>query len=172
MSSNRARLGFLIIIFGVMVAGSTIASDSASWPLMRTSFDLPAKGQIGETTYPIRRTTRVIVQSSVDFEGKLYILDEACIRRWLEEDVFDPLVTVDVHGGVSTTFEPPIRGLYGFLVYNDLNETREVSLSASEYGLEYDVLSASGVIVLVGTILTMLEVMIKALAPQKCRTHR
>lgn len=166
------RIGFLVVIFGVMAAASTITNDSARGVVGSHSFDLSAKEQINRPIYPIRRTTRVIVESSVDFRGSLYILDETGIKRWLEEDVFEPLVTVDIYGGASVTFEPPRRGLYDFIIYNDTNETHEIAWSYRQYGLEYDLLSASGVITVVGGVLIILGIVKSEYTPQKTPNHK
>lgn len=158
------RIGFLIVLFGVATAGATMASDSVSWAGYVQSSDVPAKGQTAFAYYPIRRTLRVIVESSVDFRGSLYILDEAGIKQWLEEDIFDPLVTVEIFGGLSMIFQPPKRGFYAFVVYNDLNETREVSFRFTQYGFEYDLLTASGFSVIVGSALFLFGMSMRAFA--------
>lgn len=169
MKFNLVRIGFLFFIFGSATAGATIASDSVSWPGPIQSVNVPAKGQTAFTYYPIRRTVRVMVESSVDFRGRLHILDEARIKQWLEEDIFDPLVTVDVFGGLSMIFLPPMRGFYAFVVHNDLNETREVSFRFTQYGYEYDLLTVSGVSVMVGSAFFLLGMSMRVFARKKVK---
>lgn len=164
MRLNLTRVGFLMILFGVATAGATIASDSVSWPGYTQSSNVPANSQTAFTYYPIRRTVRVIIESSVNFRGSLYILDEARIKQWLEKDIFDPLVTADIVGGLSMIFQSPKRGFYAFVVCNDLNETREVSFRFTQYGFEYDLLTASGVSVTVGSALFLFGMSMRAFA--------
>ena len=167
MRFGIGRLGFLFFVFGVAVMGGTIANDSRSNMLGRESFDIPPQVQVGRTFYPIIRTLRVTVESSPDFRGKLYILSESGFRLWREGDVLDPLVTVDVQGGVSTVFAPPIRGFYGFVMVNESNVTRRVTFSLSDYGWEFDLLAAFGVLSCVGCGLIALGVVRKAVTVSK-----
>jgi hypothetical protein len=156
-----------MVLFGLATAAATIASDSMNWYGPVESRIVSAKSQTVFTYYPIRRTLRVIVESSVDFRGKLFILDEVRIKKWLDEDVFDPLVTINIFGGVSTFFQPPRRGFYAFIVYNDLNETQEVTFRFTEYGYEYDLLTDSTILTIVGGVLILLCVSIKAFGYKK-----
>jgi hypothetical protein len=153
------RIGLLIILFGLTTAGATVASDSVVWSGYSQTVSLKADGQNAFTFYPIRRTVRAIVESSVDFRGELYILDETRIKRWLEEGVFEPLVTFDVFGGLSIIFQPPNRGFYAFIVHNDLNETRDVSFRFTEFGFEYDLLIVSSVFLIIGSGLLLTSVL-------------
>jgi hypothetical protein len=158
------RIGLLIILFGLATAGATVASDSVVWPGPMQSVSVAAKDIRAFTYYPIRRTVRAIVEGSVDFRGKLYILDETRVKRWLEEDVFEPLVTFEVFGGLSAIFQPPNRGFYAFIVYNDLNETSEISFRFTEFEYEYDLLIASGTLIIIGSALLLVSVFIVALS--------
>lgn len=161
------RLGFLLLVFGVAVFGGTVANDSRGYMLESTSFDASPGVQWFRTFFPVKRTWRVTVESSPDFRGKLYILSESGFGLWRNEDVFDPLVTIDIHGGMSTVFDPPVRGFYGFVIVNELNETRGVAFRLSEYGWEYDLLAASGVVACVGGVLIVIGVVIKTVTVSK-----
>jgi len=161
------RVGLLIILFGLAITGATIASDSISWADLGQSFDVSAKGQTAVTFYSIRRTINAIIESSVDFRGRLYILDETRIKRWLDEDIFEPLATFEVFGGLSTIFQPPNRGFYAFIVYNDLNETREVSIRLTEYGFECDLLIAANILLVIGSVFLLSSVIMIAFSHKK-----
>jgi hypothetical protein len=156
------RVGLLIILFGLAIIGATLASDSINWGDFGRSFDISPGGQIAVTFYPIRRTANVIVESSVDFRGKLYILDATRIKQWLDEGVFEPIATFDVFGGLSTVFQPANRGFYAFIVYNDLNETRLVSIRCTEYGFEYDLLIAANILLVIGSAFLLSSVIMMA----------
>lgn len=171
MRFHIARLGLLLIIFGLAVMGATIANDSRGHMLGRESFDMQPQGRIGRTFYPVIRTLTVTVESSPDFRGKLYILSERSFRLWRTGDVLDPLVTVDIYGGVSTIFDPPVRGCYGFVIVNDLSETRGVTFRLSDYGWEYDLLAASGVLVSIGSILIVVGIVMKVTFPKRGEVH-
>jgi len=166
------RLGLLLVIFGLAAMGATVANDSRSHFVGTTSFDLQPQVLWYNTFYPVIRTLRVTVESSPDFRGKLYILSESGFRLWRNEDVLDPLVTVDIHGGVSTIFDPPVRGSYGFLIVNELNETRSVTFRLSDYGWEYDILTASGILACIGGVLTVLGIVMNVIPSKGVESHR
>jgi len=161
MRFHVVRLGLLSVIFGLAVMGATIANDSRSHFLERTSFDLKPQVLWYSTFFPVIRTLRVTVESSPDFRGRLYILSESGFWLWRNEDVLDPLVAVDIHGGVSTIFDPPVRGPYGFLIINELNETRDITFRLSDYGWEYDLLAISGVIACAGGVVIVVGIVIR-----------
>jgi hypothetical protein len=159
---NLLRMGLLIILFGLAVMGATVANDTISWANFAESGNVPANGDRITTFYQISRTAHVVVEGSIDFRGKLYILDQTGIKRWLEEDVFDPIVTEDIFGGLSTYFQPPTRGFYAFIVHNDLNESQQIAIRSTEYGLEYDLLEVSGAFLVVGSVFILSWLVVRA----------
>jgi len=144
------RVGFLVLIFSVAVVGGTIANDSARSVTPTRIIEMPPYGRVSGTFYPVKRTWRLTVESSPDFRGKLYILSEAGFRLWMDKRVIDSLDEVDIHGGVSKIFNPPLRGPYAFLIVNELNETRGVTVRHTQFGWEYDLIVAFSVFACVG----------------------
>lgn len=144
------KIGLLVVLVGVAVAVGVIVNDSVSIRGYNTIKGVSPKSYGGIVEYPVKRTVRVIVESSLDFQGQLYILDQTGLKLWLQEGVFSPLKTVDIYGGVSTTFEPPMRGLYGFALFNNSNKQHDISLVLVQYGLEYDLLTMSGALIISG----------------------
>ncbi len=172
MRFRVVRLGLLLVFLGLGVMGATVANDSRISFLSSTQSDVPPLGVASTRLYPVVRTLRVTVQSSLDFRGKLYVLSESGYRLWRNEDVLDPLVTVDIHGGVSTIFDPPVRGFYGFVIVNELNDTRSVTLRCSDYGWEYDLLTASGVLACVGGVFITIGIVLKPVPSKGVESHR
>lgn len=172
MRFRVVRLGLLLVILGLAVMGATVANDSRSHMVGTEYFDMPPQGRIGRTFYPVKRTLRVTVESSPDFRGKLYILSESNFGLWRREDALDPLITVDIYGGVSTIFNPPVRGLYGFVIVNELNDTRGVTFRLSDYGWEYDLLAASGVVACVGGVTIVVGIVMKATLSKGVEVHK
>lgn len=156
------RAGFLVLIFSVAVVAGSIVNDSARSVTPTEAMELPPYGRVLRTFYPVKRSWRLTVESSPDFRGKLYILSEAGFGLWMDKHVIDSLVEVDIYGGVSTIFDPPVRGSYGFLIVNELNETRGMVVRHSQFGWEYDLLVAFSVLACVGGGLMAAGVVLKA----------
>ncbi|MCW4022692.1 MAG: hypothetical protein ACOWW1_07255 [archaeon] len=102
------------------------------------------------------RTVELEVRATAPID--VYVLDSNGIRQWDENKNIDALWSFEGTAQFTNTLEIPKRDKYAILLYNPTNETVIANWSFMIYGIEQDLLCASGAIIVTGMLLTIVSV--------------
>jgi hypothetical protein len=151
------KAGYILIIIAAMIAFTRVSITDSSPSVEGNSYDVQPNSQEVDVTLWSTRNIRLILDiSPATARINIYLLDEQGIKTLHDEQILNPVLTLDNVDGCDLTYEPPYRGIYAIVIKNISNQTAKISQRVISQGLEWDILQFSAIVAAIGVALSLL----------------
>jgi len=164
------RVGLIVLIMGISLLAGTIYRSNITPSLGIPRVDLAPNGwgpvleekdyKINEVFHCFFSPRDVYLEVQATAPVSVYILDSDGITQWDEYQSVDACWSFDETAKLTSTLHIPKRDKYTMLLYNPTDENVTAEYSFTVYGVEQDLLYASGAIIIAGLVFTTGSIMI------------